>query len=146
MKLVTIFLACSMLCGIHKTDHEINLYNSSGSATAYIDDYLTDQVVYLWDGTPVAYLHKNFTSTDVYWFNGKHLGWFEDGLLRNNDGYIVLATRQAAGKLTYGETLKGLKNTPPEKKYRELEPVKPYFGTLWASASAAEYLQAGTGN
>ncbi|HJP62540.1 MAG TPA: hypothetical protein VJ844_03820, partial [Mucilaginibacter sp.] len=108
MKLITIALACCLSLLSFKPDQETNLYNSSGNATAYIDDYLTDRVLYLWDGTPIGYLHQNFNNTDVYWFSGKHLGWFENGLLRDNDGYIILATKQAASRPTYGETLKGL--------------------------------------
>jgi len=146
MKISILLLAVSVLCASFRPLREINLYDSSGQAKAYIDDYLTDQVVYLWDGTPVGYLHQNFTNTDVYGFNGKHLGWFEGGLLRDNEGYIILATKESAGKLTYGETLKSLKNTPPEKKYRELEPVKPYFGSLWSSNGTREYLLSGAEN
>ena len=57
---------------------ELTLFDSSGNATAYIamNDGMT---IYLWGGTPVAYLHPRRSGTpySVYGFNGDHLGWFD---------------------------------------------------------------------
>lgn len=52
---------------------EITLFDREGAAIAYIDtnDELT---IFLWDGTPVAYLEKS----TIYGFNGKHLGWLKE--------------------------------------------------------------------
>lgn len=83
MKLLFSAIICLAVLASFKPYREINLYDSSGSATAYIDDYVADQVIYLWDGRPEAYLIQ----TDVYGFNGKHLGWFEKGILHDNNGY-----------------------------------------------------------
>ncbi|HVS94149.1 MAG TPA: hypothetical protein VHE59_19065 [Mucilaginibacter sp.] len=144
MKLIICVFAAILLCGASKPYREVDLYDSTGNAIAFVDDYLTDQVVYLWDGKPVAYLHQNFTNTDVYGFNGKHLGWFEDGRLRDNTGYLVGETKEALCRITYGEAQKGLKDTPPEKKFREQEPPKPYFSDLWSSTAGRDYLLSGT--
>jgi hypothetical protein len=83
MKLLFPAIICLTVLASFKPYREINLYDSSGSATAYIDDYVADQVIYLWDGRSEAYLIQ----TDVYGFNGKHLGWFEKGILHDNNGY-----------------------------------------------------------
>ncbi|HTD99103.1 MAG TPA: hypothetical protein VK668_07430 [Mucilaginibacter sp.] len=147
MKLLTFLLLSTCLSFTSfKPNNEINLYNSSGNAGAFIDDYLSDQVIYLWDGKPVAYLHQNFTSTDIYGFNGKHLGWFEKGVLRDNSGHTVGVTKEASDKITAGESLKGIKGSIPDKKYRELEPPKPYFSTIWASTDLKEFLMSGVDN
>lgn len=146
MKPVIFLLFAGLLCSSFKPYNEINLYDSSGNASAYIDNYLTDQVIYLWDGKAVAYLHQNFTDNDVYGFNGKHLGWFERGILRDNDGKIVGTTKEAADRITIDGSLKGLKDSPPEKKYRELETIKPYFSTLWSFIILQEFLMNGVDN
>jgi len=141
------FLFCLLIPALFlkpfQTDKAIDMYDSAGNAVVYIDQYLTDQVIYRWDGKPLAYLHQSFSSNDVYGFNGKHLGWFEAGVLRDNEGYIIASTREASGRIPASEPMKGLKDTPPDKKFREQEPPKPYFGSLWSSTSAAEYLARG---
>jgi len=45
MKLSVFLLAVSLILAAFKPHREINLYDSSGNATAYIDDYLSDQVI-----------------------------------------------------------------------------------------------------
>ena len=64
---------------------KITLFDSKGEAIAYIDtsDELT---IYLWDGDPVAYLYDY---DHIYGFNGKHLGWFIDGIVWDNKGNVV---------------------------------------------------------
>lgn len=146
MKLITLLLFFSLVSSRSVPDHTIDLYDSSGNAVAYIDDYVSDRVIYFWDGKPVAYLYQSFTGTDVFGFNGKHLGWFEDGKLRDNDGYLIAATKEAIGRITYGETLKGVKDTPPEKKYHEQAPVKPYFSDAWSTGTLRDYLLQGIDN
>jgi len=81
MKFLAVFLLLSV-SAFAQTD-EISLYDSSGNATAYIAE---DMTIYLWSGKPVAYLYKGTTGLDVYGFNGKHLGWFEKGYIRTNEG------------------------------------------------------------
>lgn len=61
---------------------EISLFNKSGEAVAYlIDDY--ERTIYLWDGQQTAYL---FNERQIYGINGKHLGWFIDGVIFNTHG------------------------------------------------------------
>ena len=43
---------------------EISLFNSDGDAVAYIDTNDEDNTIYLWNGTPVAYL-----SSDSNYYN-----------------------------------------------------------------------------
>jgi hypothetical protein len=65
---------------------DVALFDGSGSASAYVavQDELT---IYLWSGEPVAYLERDSAGGfRIYGFNGKHLGWVVDGLVRNHDG------------------------------------------------------------
>ena len=58
------------------------LFNKRGDPVAYIsDDY--SETIYLTDGSPVAYLYNQ---GNVYGLNGRHLGWWIEGIIYNHDG------------------------------------------------------------
>ncbi len=58
------------------------LFNKKGDPVAFIsDDY--NETLYLTDGFPVAYLYNQ---NHVYGINGRHLGWWIEGILYNHDG------------------------------------------------------------
>ena len=61
---------------------ETSLFDAQGDPVAYLsDDY--DRTIYLWDGHPVAYLYEE---QHVYGFNGRHLGWFIQQVLYDENG------------------------------------------------------------
>jgi hypothetical protein len=104
---------------------EISLLDSDGSAVAYVDvdDGAT---IFLWSGKPVAYFAEGTSgNVNVWGFNGKHLGWLTNGVLRDNDGYAACVFRSAYNGLAKLEGLKGLKELKPLKALKELEPLKP---------------------
>ena len=84
-KLILLLLLIPMI----SLAQEISLFNSDGDAVAYIDADDKDNTIYLWNGTPVAYLSPESNYYNIYGFNGNHLGWFEDGVVRNEDGDAV---------------------------------------------------------
>ena len=58
------------------------LFNKRGDPVAYIsDDY--GETIYLTDGSPTAYLYNQ---GHVYGLNGRHLGWWIEGILYNHGG------------------------------------------------------------
>jgi hypothetical protein len=70
------------------------LINKQTEIVAYID-YDKDATIYLWEeGTPVAYLYEDDAKVkEVYGFNGKFLGWYEDGVLYDKKGWAVGSKR-----------------------------------------------------
>ncbi|MBV8388897.1 MAG: hypothetical protein JO080_03765 [Mucilaginibacter sp.] len=142
MKFIFLPIICLSILVAFKPYRETDLYDSSGNAAAFIDDYLADRVIYLWDGSPEAYL----VQTDVFGFNGKHLGWFEKGILRDNDGKVVATIKEAADKITVDGSLKGLKKMLPEKKFHDMPPIRPYFSALWSLTRLNDFLKSGTSN
>lgn len=111
---------------------EETLYDIDANPVAYIN-YDKNGVIYMWNGTPVAYLHKNMT---VYGFNGYHLGWYENGIMRNTNGYIEGYNRLTCPRLVKMGSLKGIPKILPIKSIREIPSVKP----LPKSTPASEYL------
>jgi len=53
-------------------------------------------------------------------------------------------TIMATDRITIDGSLKGLKETPPEKKFHELSPVRPYFSTMWSLTRLNDFLMNGT--
>lgn len=105
---------------------EVSLFDGRGNTAAYIvlDEDLS---IYLWDGNPVAYLDRDGVGGfHVYGFNGKHLGWFVDGIVWGHDGRAACAIRARLG-LTGLEPLKSLRQFKPLKNFKEFAPRRPPF-------------------
>jgi 4-fold beta flower protein len=123
----TLILFFGLALSQEASAREISLYDQEGEAVAYIDTN-SDATIYLWSGEPVAYLNGE----DVYGFNGKHLGWFEEGIIWDHNGDGVGFIKGAVNKLTKLEALKGLKKLMPLKSLRELAPLKPLKSERWS--------------
>ena len=107
---------------------ETTLYDSKGKAAAYIAD---DMTIYLWSGKPIAYLSSGGGGTSVYGFNGKHLGWFEKGYIRDHDGDAACGVKGVI-RSPQLEPLKSLKELKPLKSLKELAPLKPLISMNWS--------------
>jgi len=103
---------------------EFSLFDPGGRPVAYVGEDLT---IYLWSGSPVAYLKDDDSSSGfhVYGFNGKHLGWFIGGIIRDHHGDAVGGLKEAFRSPTQLEPRKGLKELAPEKNVAELPPLPP---------------------
>jgi hypothetical protein len=118
---------------------EMTLYNTKGEPVAYIaSDY--QQTIYLWEGLPLAYLYEE---QHVYGINGRHLGWFRDDIVYNNDGeragftYITCPVGIAKG------APKKKKAPPEEIRPRWKAPKLPKFGYKPARQDLADLLKEG---
>lgn len=101
---------------------EVTLYDGAGRAAAYMD-MEDDCTVYLYDGTPVGYVDGE----NVYGFNGRHLGWFEEGVISDRFGHSVGFTGEACPSETGEEPPKRPKQPKPGKRGMETPPMKPLF-------------------
>ncbi len=123
-------------------DDEISLYDSTGKATAYVAEELT---IYLWSGKPVAYLDKDSAGGfHVYGFNGKHLGWFVGGVLRDDQGKAVGAVAEAFATPPRSDPFKSFKQFTPFKAFQEFAPFRPAFSNTWSDTSLKLFLLQGT--
>lgn len=108
------------------SDDEVSLFDEDGKAVAYIalDDEMT---IYLWSGKPVAYLERDEQGGyHVYGFNGLHLGWFVDGIVRDHEGAASCAVKERLQYTEY-EPYKSYKQYKPYKSYTHYAPYRPYF-------------------
>lgn len=100
---------------------EITLFGSQGNPDAYISPD-NDFTIYLWSGKPVAYLDQ----VNVYGFNGKHLGWFEDGIIWDHDGQRVGFIRSTVPVFPKFEPLKPFKQFIPFRNFQQFAPYMPF--------------------
>ncbi len=120
---------------------EITLFSSSGTPTAYIDTEDEDLTIYLWNGLPAAYLT---TAEDngyhIYGFNGRHLGWLENGIIRSHSGYAVGFRKGAIDMYTSYEPYKSYKQYKPLKSIKQLPPLKPLYIDSFSTESLTLFL------
>lgn len=114
----------------------MDFYSSSGAPIAYSDD---GEHIYLFSGKPVAY----FSGTAVYTFSGKHIGWIDNGWIRDLNGYAVFFTSAARGgpvkPVRQIKPAKGVKNVRPVKGVRQVTSVKPVWALSWSRLSGEIY-------
>jgi 4-fold beta-flower domain-containing protein len=106
---------------------EVSLFDGSGHAVAYVatEDALT---IYLWSGKPVAYLDGDQSGGyNVYGFNGRHLGWYLQGIIWDHQGAASCAQKERLMVLSHLEPLKSLKALKPLASLKELAPLRPLF-------------------
>lgn len=126
-------LSAVMICAAQAT--EITIFGREGEASAYVDTTDT-ATIFLWMGRPVAYLSDG----SLYGYNGKHLGWLDNGIVRDNEGYAVGFLSGAMTTLTKLEGLKGLKQLRPLKALKQLEPLRPLYSSYWSNTPLELFL------
>lgn len=113
------------------------LYDKSGKPIAYTDDMDT---IYLFTGKPVAYFYEN----KIYSFNGKHLGWFENGWIRDLLGACVFFSEHANGagpvtpikQISPIKTIKQIKPIPGIRHIPKIPAIKSF---LWSPLSGEKF-------
>ncbi|MBW8684610.1 4-fold beta flower protein [Chitinophaga rhizophila] len=122
---------------IHAQD--IALFNKDGKAIAYIATDDEEMPVFLYNGKPVAYITKD----NVYGYNGKHLGWYDKGVIRTHEGKIIATTKDASSQYTQYEPYKNYKQSKPYKSYQHTAPYKVYAQSGWTAEGFEAFLLKG---
>lgn len=117
---------------------QTTLYDKTGMPVAYIDS-IDQNTIYLWNGNPVCYLEHN----KIYGFNGRHLGWYEDGIMRDLLGRRIGFTQNTCPVLTKISPLKSLKRLKPIKSIKQIARIKPLYKTILSEEYLTPYLTKG---
>lgn len=91
----------------------------------------------------MAYLTSANNGFNIYGFNGKHLGWFDEGLIINHDGYVVGFQKGAVNMYTKYEPYKSYKKYKPYKSYKQYAPYKPFTKNQFSSETLSLFLMRG---
>lgn len=121
---------------------KISLYNHTGEAVAYIAD--DEMKIYLSNGEAVAYLDDQ----SLYSVNGKHLGWFKEGIAWDREGCAVGFIEGAYSNGVYTkvadvESLKGRRALTPFKSSQAPSPVEPMYKSQWATQPMEKFFALG---
>ena len=117
-------------------EDETPLFDGRGRRVAYIAEDLT---IYLWSGKPAAYLEVGDEGAfDIYAFNGKHLGWFVGGVVRDHSGLVVGAIMERLSTYAELDKAKRPKQPKPHKAVNNPAPEFPAFRNEWSRVQCLE--------
>jgi hypothetical protein len=139
----TIFMIILLFAGFTSAiAQEVTLFDSEGAARAYID-YNEEATIFLWNGTPVAFLENDGGDMCVFGFNGNFLGWYEDGIIYDKRGDAVGAREGSVNMMTQMEPMKSMQQMRPMRPMTPMTPMQPMWSSSWSNASLTEFLYSG---
>ena len=118
---------------------EKTLFDKGGEAVAYISDNY-QKTIYLWDGSPVSYLYDE---KHVYGINGRHLGWFMDSIVYNNNGERIGFTSNTCPVAIAKEPVKNKKQVMDEIRPRWKAPPPTKLSPYSSNQNLADFLKEG---
>ncbi|MFZ4263238.1 4-fold beta flower protein [Sphingobacterium sp. HJSM2_6] len=121
---------------------QLSLYNKNGEPTAYID-FDRDGTLFNWNGTPMAFLKTDGEDNQVIGFNGRFLGWYEEGVLYDKQGRVIGQSKEHYFGVTRIEPIKSIQQIIPIKPIVIHIEFKPIFFNIWSSTSLGEFLYFG---
>ncbi len=121
---------------------QVSIFDNEGEARAYID-FDKNATIYMWDGTPVAFINNDGKDMCIIGFNGTFLGWYIEGIMYEKNGFIVGARKDALAMNTKSEKMKRIQRITPIRPFIPKSPVKPSLKTSWSGTTLAEFLFSG---
>jgi len=118
---------------------ETTLFGRNGEPIAYIA-HQEGNTIYTFAGKPCAYIDD---SNNIYGFNGKHLGWFEDDFVWDHQGYRIGFIESTCPVFTQFEPFKGFKEFKPFKGFKQFTPLKPIKSYVNSETSLLAFLKEG---
>lgn len=118
---------------------ERTLFGRNGEPVAYIA-YDDENTIYTFSGRPCAYVDEG---DKIYGFNGRHLGWLEDGIVWNHSGRRVGFIKTSCPVFTSFEPFKGFKQFKPFKGFKSLAPLKPLKSMSNSDEGLLSFLEQG---
>jgi hypothetical protein len=117
---------------------EVTLFNKNVQPVAYIGE--DGETLYTWDGRAVAYLHED----KVYGWNGKQLGWFDNGTIFDIFGLRAGFIRSKSPVATPAEPVKPVKHMKPVKGPRQIPVARPVLCYGYSSKNLEDLLEEGS--
>lgn len=140
-RFLSVLLAAAFSTGAASAE-EITLYDSEGNAAAWIDTS-RGNIICLWSGEPEAYLRKDGNIPDIYGFNGRHLGWFEKGIVRDHEGLMAGFTKGSLMRHTGQEHYRPPRRQKPFRAQPEFSPRRPFYRNGISELPLASFLMQG---
>ncbi len=116
---------------------EVTLFNKNAKPVAYIGE--DGETVYNWDGRAAAYLYED----KVYGWNGKQLGWFDNGTVFDIFGLRCGFIRSKAPMPTPTEPVKPVKHSKPVRASRQMPVSRPTLCYGYSNKNLEDLLEEG---
>ncbi|WP_196888730.1 4-fold beta flower protein [Aureivirga sp. CE67] len=143
MKTKTITILLFLFSFIQLSAQQITLYNKQDKPVAYID-YDEEVTIFLWNGTPVAFLEEDGDDNLIYGFNGKFMGWYEEGAIYDEKGNVVGVQDREDKIRVKIEPIKGIQGITPIRPISlKFAPMKPIWSRYWSSTPLVDFLSFG---
>ena len=129
-----IFVYLIPILGITQVFHD-----NQGNAILY---YKQDaNIFYDYIGNCKFYLTRdNLGDINIYNFNGKHIGWYVNGTLRDHQGRIMASETNKLINITYKMSpMKPLEKSTPLRALEELGPIRPMWVEQFSAYSILNY-------
>ena len=114
----------------------IDFYCKTGEPIAYSED---GETIFLFSGAPVAHL----SGDAIYAFSGEHIGWFENGWIRDKKGGCVFFTADARGgpvkPVKHVKPVKGVKHVKSVKGVKQVKSVEAVKSLSWSPLSGKRF-------
>ena len=115
-----------------------DFYDRHGRPYAYADDGVH---IYKYSGKPIAYI----AGQSVYSYPGRHVGFFEDGMILDHRGDAILFTKLASGEparpAKQFRPVKPIKLARPAKGPQAARPMRPARTGKWSSREPADLFE-----
>ncbi len=115
------------------------LFNSQDNPIAYIADD-GQRTICLWNGCAVAYIDDQL---DCYGWNGRYLGWIEDGTLYDTRGQAVGFMKPKCPGHAYALPPKYMKVVSHAKHAKRPSRPRPPRRTGTSNRALSDFLRAG---
>ncbi len=137
-----IFFSLALLCLLPAFCLSQTFHDNQGNPILYYKS--SENVFFDYAGNSKFYLKRdNLGDVNIYNFNGKHLGWYINGTLRDHQGRIMASETNKLLNVTYKmPPIKPVERIIPIKGVEELAPIKP----LWNDQFSSNYILTYNGN
>ena len=117
----------------------MNLFDKSGKAVAHLSE---DQshAIFLWEGLHIGVLVED---RHVFGINGKHLGWFVDGIIYDPKGHRIGFAEGTCPVPVSKITPKWSQRSKEKAMPKEKMPPIPNLTTQYSNQDFLEFLRAG---
>lgn len=102
-------------------------YDNAGKPALYYNS--ANNILFDYSGNPRFYFtFDNLKKINVYDFEGRHIAWLSEGIIRDHEGRILASQNGRIINITYAlEPIKPIEKIAPLKKIEQIAPIQPIF-------------------
>ena len=119
----------------------VTFYDRAGRPTAWIGSNTDYPSIFLFDGRPVAWISED----SIYAYSGKHLGFFQDGWIRDHHGKAVFFIHGAKGgpakPARQARPARGARKARPARAARKSRPARAARTASWSELSGLMFFE-----